>query len=84
MLLENQLDWTRIVDLTLFSIFESVSFLLIQTLVTELQWVGRKYVCRRRSCASMADSKQCESLYQTAFVSFMAATTVAKTASLLA
>ena len=34
MLLENQYVWIKIVDVTLLSIFESVSFLLIQTLVT--------------------------------------------------
>ena len=30
--IENQFDWIKIVNVTLFSIFESVSFLLIQTL----------------------------------------------------
>ena len=33
MLLKNQPDWIKIMDVTLFSIFESVSFLLIQTLL---------------------------------------------------
>ena len=32
MLLKNQLDWIKIVDITPFSIFESVELLLIQTL----------------------------------------------------
>ena len=32
MLLKNQLDWMRIVDVKPFSTFESFSFLLIQTL----------------------------------------------------
>ena len=32
MLVEDQFDWIRIADITQFSIFESVSFLLIQTL----------------------------------------------------
>ena len=31
-MLKNQLDWTRIVYFKLYPIFESVSFLLIQTL----------------------------------------------------
>ena len=33
-LLENQLDWIKIVDVTLFSIYESVSHFSIQALLT--------------------------------------------------
>ena len=41
-LLENQFDWIKIVDVAIFSIFESVLFLLIQTLHLVVNEKGKK------------------------------------------